>query len=446
MRESKTLMRLRESKVMHLARRVWDTCQATPFPAQCLLILLYRLCLDFVYITQLSPTYAYMGFTTALVPVRYLCSLVGMAVFIPFIAALNEDSRPSSTLVTFLHYLYFIPMTSYCGCKGTSFWFLGCVLVYWAVLLVLQFRLPTLQLAPIVLRHTKKIFVILTVFSVLFVLFISGRYTGFRLTLDFINVYDIRAEAVAYAMPRIFRYLLSFMTMILSTLLLYWLQERRYVIAGCVFVVFLFYFSIAANKSDFFFLFLLLGCYALYRSWMLRWASLFLTTGTAAAWLLKTAAVSIHPLSLFVRRLMYIPVQLSEIYAEFFSENPLNLFRHGIMGKFSFENIYSIGIPKLIGEYLGEGGNANNGMLGDMFANLPPILGTLLMPLILVICFRLLDLVTKGLPPKVSISFCAYFAISFINTSWSVVLLSHGFLLACLLLYVFPKKEEIHAL
>lgn len=433
---------LKDSQSGQMICQVWGTYRANPFPAQVLLIFLYRLALDFMYITQISPLYVYAGFTTDLVPLRYLCSLAAVVVFSPFVAALHEDPRPSSTLVTFLHYLYFIPLTSYCGCKGTSPWFFGCVLAYWAVLLVLQAYLPTVQLKPLSLWHSQKLFALLTVFSVLFVLFISGRYTGFRFTLDFINVYDVRAEAASYQIPRILRYLLSFMTMILSVLLFYWLQNRRYVAAGVVFVVFLFYFSIAANKSDFFFLVLILGCYAIYRRWMLRWAAGFLTAGVAAAWLMEKVLHFVYPMSFFVRRLMYIPAQLSETYAAFFQENPLNLFRYGIMGKLSFDSIYSASIPVIIGEFEGGGSNANNGMLGDMFANLPAVLGVFLMPLILVVCFRLLDLASKGLPQKITISFCAYFAISFMNTSWSIVLLSHGFLLACLLLYAFPRKEE----
>ena len=85
--------------------------------------------------------------------------------------------------------------------------------------------------------------------------------------------------------------------------------------------------------------------------------------------------------------------------------------------------------------------HANNGLLGDLFVNLPTSLGLILMPLLLVLCFRLLDMVSHGLPQKILISFCVYYAVSFINTSWSIVLLSHGFLFSCALLYVFPRKE-----
>lgn len=443
LRHPKWVKRAGDSRAGRLLRRAGAACRANPFPAQMLLIVIYRLALDFMYVTQLSPLYAYARLTTDLEPMRYVCSLAVLAAFVPFVAAVNEDPRPSSVLVTFLNYLYFIPMTSYCGCKGAGFPFLACGAVYWAVLLALQFRLPSVELRPPAFRRSRTLFVLLTVLACLFVLYISGRYTGFRLTLDFIDVYGTRAEAAGYQMPRLFSYLLSLMTIVLSFLLLYWLRERRYLMAALVSVVFLFYYSIATRKSVFFFLFLVLGCWAIYRDWMLRWAPGFLTLGVAAAWLAQKALGFIHPISLFVRRLMYVPVQLSEEYMDFFRENPLDLFRSGIMRRLSFTEVYSGSIPNIIGEFNGSGAIANNGLLGDLFSNLPLLPGLFLMPLILAVCFRLLDLSSRDIPPKLTVCFSVYFANSFMNTSWSTVLLSHGFLITCLMLYFFPKEEKL---
>ena len=87
--------------------------------------------------------------------------------------------------------------------------------------------------------------------------------------------------------------------------------------------------------------------------------------------------------------------------------------------------------------------NANNGLLGDMFANLPILFGLLLMPLLLILCFRLMDLATEKVPLKYLVPFCVFFASAFMNGSWGTVLLSHGFLVACLLLYIFPREEGL---
>ena len=122
----------------------------------------------------------------------------------------------------------------------------------------------------------------------------------------------------------------------------------------------------------------------------------------------------------------------------------LNLFRDGILGKLSYDPVYSIKIPKVIGEYMGTGSSANNGLVGDMYANLPVVLGVFLMPLILVILFRLLDAAARDIPQKIYIGLCVFFAMSFCNGSWSTVLLSGGFLMACIFLYLFPVQKEEH--
>lgn len=218
----------------------------------------------------------------------------------------------------------------------------------------------------------------------------------------------------------------------------------RYVAVGVLVVVYLFYYSISAQKSVFLFLFLLLFCYLLYRKWMYRWCAGLLSLGVMGCWVLEAGAQFLTPMSLFVRRLMYVPVQLSEVYAQFFREHPLNLFRDGILGKLSYDPVYSIKIPKVIGEYMGTGSSANNGLVGDMYANLPVVLGVFLMPLILVILFRLLDAAARDIPQKIYIGLCVFFAMSFCNGSWSTVLLSGGFLMACIFLYLFPVQKEEH--
>lgn len=417
-------------------------CRENPFPVQCALLLIYRAVLDFMYITQLSPIYAYSGLTTDLSPVTYGLSWLLLLPFLPLVVGIQEqEDRPSSMLVTLLNLLYFIPMTSYVGCKGSAFWFIASVAIYWLVLLVLQLYIPSFALKKISPHHGKWLFLMLTVGAVLLVMGVSGVYTGFRLKLNISDVYSVRAEAAAYNIPTILSYVLSWMTMVLAVLILYWLRAKKYWIVAGLMVVYLFYYSISAHKSVFLFLFLVLSCYFLYQGWMIRWSAGFLSLGVMACWLMQAVGGFLMPMSLFVRRFMYVPVWLSEVYAEYFKQNPLNLLRDGILGKLGFDSVYSSNIPVVIGEFVNNGANANNGMLGDMYANVPAVLGMILFPLILVIIFRILDIVANKLPARIFMCFCAFFSITFSNTAWGTVLLTHGFLVACLLLYLFPARQ-----
>lgn len=443
LKSTRVVQRVLNSRITMWFGHVFAHCRENPFPAQILLTIAYRLVLDLLYIASISPLYAYSGLTLDIEPLRYLASLLSMVIFAPFVAKLINDGTPSAILVTVLNFLYFIPFTSYCGCKGSDMSFFLIGLAYWALLLLLQCRIPVLALRPLNTKSVHPFAKLLTIGAILLVLGISGKYTGFRLTLDFINVYDVRLEARSYSMPTLLSYALSAMTVVLAVLLMYWLKKKKYIVVAVLGVTYLFYFSIGAHKSVFLLLALVIAAFFFYRDWMLRWLPGALTVAAGIALLEEKLVGSFYIMTLFFRRMMYLPVKISEQRFVFFQENPLNLFRDGIMGKLSFESIYSSTIARVIGEYRGNPEeSANNGLLGDLFTNLPIGLGLILMPLILILCFRLLDLAAAKLERKYLLPFCILFANSFINGSWSTVLLSGGFLLACVLLYFFPKEEH----
>lgn len=423
--------------------RLGRTLQKHRFALQIPLVLLYRLALDLLYVRVISPMYGYSGFLMNFHPLFYGCTLLVVIIFSPAIICLQEEGTPSANLITFLNYIYFIPLTSYCGCNWQDMAFFLVSLVYWTILLLFQFHLPVFRFKPLNSGHSQKIYLLLTVLSVALVMYVSGHYTGFRFILNIFDVYGIRAEAAAYSLPSLISYTLSMMGNVLAILLIYWLTRRKYAVCAVLAVVYLFLFSIAGHKSLFFFLLLIPTGYFLFRSWMRQWLPLLATIGTTAAILEYSLAHSFYLASYLFRRVMYLPVNLSKRYMDFFQENPLFLFRDSVMRYFSFDRNYSTNLGFLLGEVGGAFNSANNGLLGDMFANIPTPLGVLIMPLILIICFRLLDATSWHLPEKFVIPICVYFAVSFSNTSWSIVLLTHGFLITCLLLYIFPKKEGL---
>lgn len=415
------------------------------FQLQILLVMVYRLALDYVYLTMICRIYGYTGFYADVQLPLYGASLLAALAFSPFVVRLQEEPLPSARAVTVFNYVYFIPLTSYCGCSGAGAAFFLTGMAYWALLLLFQFQLPVLSIETLPTRHARQSYLALTVLSSVFVMFVSGRYTGFRFTLDVIHVYDVRAEAAGYSMPGIVSYALSMMGIILAILLLYWLTRKKYLTVAALVAVYLFLFSIAAHKALFFYLLLLLAGYFLYRPWMMRWLGGLLTLFAGAAVLEEKLAGSFYLMTLFFRRSMFLVVRISREYMEFFSENPLNLFRDSILGKLpKITPIYTTRISKIMGEFRGNiGENATNGLLGDLFANFPIPAGIFLLPLILVVCFRLLDAASLKLPEKLTTATCAYFAIGFSNSSWSTMLLSGGFLVACLMFYFFPKEETL---
>ena len=121
-------------RLISTIQKIQAVSQNPSFLLQFFFIVSYRLALDVLYLTVISPQFNYMGFTTRLLPLYYFCTLLAVFVFSPFILRLQEDSSPSSSIVAFLCYIYFIPLTSYCGCKGASLSFFLIALVYWTFL------------------------------------------------------------------------------------------------------------------------------------------------------------------------------------------------------------------------------------------------------------------------------------------------------------------------
>ena len=437
--------RMISSPPAQLLLRLDGFCQRRAFVLGIAAVLLYRVLLDLLYFGLLSALYGYNAVNDYYVgfePLRYLSSYLAVILAAPFLSELMRCKEASARLLTLISLCYFLPLTCYYGCRGADVRFFITAVLYWALLLFWQFHLPHLHLRPLSPRHVGMISSLATFGFCALVMFISGRYTHFRLMLSISNVYGIRAEAAQYSIPGFLSYPLSMAPIALAILLVYWLERKKYLVSAGIIVVYLFLFSIKGNKSTFLFLLLLLAGYFFYREWMYRYLPVGLSALAALAviWYRFTGTENILG-NLFFRRMMFVPVHLSQSYCRFFSGNPLNLSRDGILHWFSFSPVYSTNIPRLIGEYLDAPAmNGNNGLLGDLFANFPIPLGLLLLPLILIICFRLLDLFSHGLPGKLIVPICIYYMVGFQDTLWSTVLLTDGFLLAGLLLYIFPRK------
>ena len=139
---------------------------------------------------------------------------------------------------------------------------------------------------------------------------------------------------------------------------------------------------------------------------------------------------------------MFVPVVLADNYFKFFSENPLDIARSGILGKMGFSTPYQQNIALVIGNnYDNQFVSANTGLLGNAYATLG-FLGFILFPFILIICIRVLDLASDKLNIKIIIGSILYFAVAFTNAVWSTILLSHGFLVICFLYLLFPRNNE----
>jgi O-antigen polymerase len=153
-----------------------------------------------------------------------------------------------------------------------------------------------------------------------------------------------------------------------------------------------------------------------------------------------TFAVTGNPYALasISERLFAVPGVLSGYYFDYFANRPPVLLRDGIGGILSSspyprEMTYQIG-----GEYLGRtDANANVNVIADAFANF--WFGGLIVALVLAGLLILLDSATIRLPLGATMASCVLVLLALLNVGLTVALLTSGFGLAIVLLWLFGE-------
>lgn len=410
-------------------------------PFSCIAVILYKILLDIIYVKYIATTYAFFYYEISIINI--INGGLVIIMMAPLMAIYYKQNTCSSIIMIALNMIYFIPITTYCGYGGGSSSFLLFAIIYWGALSILQIKLPIIGVAVKETSSTisyKGMYILIILVSLLS-LYIWFEYSGCRIQMNILDVYDIRAEAAQNAMPSVLSYARQLSTIIVPILILFTLVRKKYLMTVWLLFITLINFSYAGNKSIILFPIILIGGYIFYRKNMI---SLIFPFGVALeiVAIIEQKIGSVMITSLFFRRQGLVLAQLSEYYYRFFLENPTDLFRNSLLGKFGFESIYNVLLGKVIGNnFETQIVNCNNGLLADVWSGLG-LIGIVVMPIIIIICFRLLDFVSYKVDMRLMVGFVLYYAIMFANTTWSTVLLTHGFLVMCIMLIIFPRENE----
>lgn len=137
---------------------------------------------------------------------------------------------------------------------------------------------------------------------------------------------------------------------------------------------------------------------------------------------------------------MFTTNSLSYLYYDYFSKNHPDYLRQSILRHLGFGSAYNIPIHQIISEvYFGGTGGANNGMVGDAFANFGWAC-LLIYPLMFAIVFRFFDYCTMEIDEGILFVVSVIFTINFVNSSFFTVMGTHGFLVITMFLYFLPKE------
>ncbi|WP_404469079.1 O-antigen polymerase [Sutcliffiella horikoshii] len=408
-------------------------------------ICIYRILLDVVYINAINPIFGYSGFNATHNPSKYVFSWLILIFFIPMILNMYKRKSLSSIIIILLSFLSYIPFTCMVAFYSYSTGFIISNILYWLAIFGFFRIIPRIKLVRI--KNDKLTQLILSIIIMVFfavVFYISWRYTGFRVSINLLNVYDLRDEAITFKLPTILSYIYSASKAVNPVLIVYFLSRKKYYLAGSIIFIQLLSFSINGSKTVFFTTVLAVLLYWLYNDrqknkipWIL---SIIVFFGMIELYITKSFLI----ISFLVRRVFFVPNLLNYYYYDFFSMNTPDYFRQSFLRHFGLDSPY-IPIDNLIAAiYFNRPDmGANNGLLSDAVSNFGA-LGILIMPLIIVITFKIFDACTEGLDIKIYIISGITLTFIFISSFFFTILLTHGFIALCLILYLLPRKSEEH--
>lgn len=406
-------------------------------------IFMYKLLLDLIYYNFIGNVYdfLYIEFST----LNFINGWLTIAIMALWVHKCYQYNTPSMIIYIMLVLCYFIPMTTYCSFGGGSSSFLLLGIVYWAILTFVQFKfpMPYFSFKNNKVNNTKveNICFYLTILLVsMLMIYVWVRYANFRILLSLFDVYDIRAEANSYDMSAIITYAIQLTRIIIPILIVLSLNKRKYIIFAWLLFITLISFSYDGSKTVILLPVILIAGYIFYRKEMISCIVPGFVIIQVVAIIEQIKGMGIIVTLLF-RRQGVLLAKLSEDYYRFFLDHPTDIFRNSILGKLGFNSIYNVEISKVIGNnYETQIVNCNNGLLADVFSGIG-IVSIVVMPIVLVICFRLLDFVAYGIDRRLIIGLSIYYAMIFMNTTWSTVLLTHGFIIMCIVLIFFPRND-----
>lgn len=413
----------------------------------------FRILIDTSYKMIIVKQFAYTGFKGDQNVLLFLFSYLLLFGFSVMIYEMKVNKSSIAKEVIYIFYLLsIIPFTTVMAFGNLTVEFTAANTLFWILLIAYYKCLPRRRIR-FKLWHgfnglsQKAEDWLLKGFLLVFflvIVYISGRYTGFRINLNLLKVYELRSEAKLYAVPTFLRYLFSWSRAINTIFITYYCRQKKYLLVGIAFFLQILSFGIDGSKSVFFFALCALAINIFPRinlSKINKYALYFLSGITLTGIIFYKMTGSYFIVSLFNRRLMLLPVQLGQNYFTFFTTNTPDYYRGSFLKYFGIKTPYP-DLAYLIGKtfYNQPTMGANNGLISDAITNMG-LIGIILEPLLIVWILRALDNSSKGLDVRIYITAALYAGIVLLNSFVPVALLTHGILVVILVLSMMRRTN-----
>ena len=281
----------------------------------------------------------------------------------------------------------------------------------------------------------------------LFVVFLVAWYlvSGVSLNFNLFKVYEFRAENAKASSVGLLAYTNSWTYQVMNVALFaICLMYRKYFFAVVVLLVQVFFFAASTHKSVLFYPLMIFGVWLFFsKTNKLVFVPIIFSFVILITLITYYIYGDIFSTSLFSRRVFFVPANLTFAYFDFFDSNPRVYWSNSILSPL-LDYPYNEGVPFVIGSYLGfEGMGANNGFVSSGYGH-AGLTGVMAYSFLIGLILRFLNELSKQSVPL-------WFSVALvliplrnvlISSDLLTVLLTHGFLVAILILYLYRSKKH----
>ncbi|MGE7810364.1 hypothetical protein [Lysinibacillus capsici] len=406
-----------------------------------ILIVLFKILLDISYIFYVSEMYSYQGFIADYNTYKIIFGTIVIIMIFLLFRLNNEEKSIGNIIIIILITLIIVPTSVLYGVEDTPTLFYIIVNLGFIFTIMIS-RFPAIKIIDVDIISQKLLVKMVTLFMlvVLVSLIGLGGMPSFE-ALNLNNVYEIRRSS---EIPRILSYLFNWQTKVFSLFLLaYGLFYKKKFLIVLTLGVQLLIFMITAHKIILFAPFLLIILYIILRylkSFNIFYLGVF-NLGVSMSFLMYKINLSEWPATLFIRRMLLVPVKNTNFTFEYFSDlEKVKLSNSILRGVFSYN--YDLGVYYLIGrEYYGNPNtNANASFIADSYVQFG-LIGILLISIILGIIIWILKSISKDKPLVLTVGCVIIGFFGLVDTALQTTMITSGLLIGIILLF-FIKKED----
>ncbi|MDH5424075.1 MAG: hypothetical protein OEY29_03655 [Gammaproteobacteria bacterium] len=404
--------------------------------------ILFRVLLDVSYYFVISDLFNYEGYAYDFTIEQYFISWV---LYLAAFVIVNWQLTKVSDYFFVTALLSVVaPITSLYGLdfERPIFPVVITVMSIYLVHFVARIKMISFEDAPTV-KYGREIAIVV---SFGFVVFLTVWYfiSGVKLNIDLSRIYDFRYGNAEISTFGVLAYTNTWTFKIFNIfLMVFSLFYKRYYLFAILVLVQTYFFAASNHKTIFLLPFVVLGVWFYFR----QTKSLIVVPIIYSVIILLTLISyflynDIWLTTLFSRRVFYVPAQLTFVYFDFFSMNAHVFWSNSILSKLLVYP-YDLGVAQVVGRYLGnEYMSANNGYISSGYAN-AGLYGVFLYSVIIGIILRFInDISYNELPVWLAVALTIVpLRDLLISSDLLTVMLTHGLLVAIILMYLSRKES-----